>query len=349
MTLLPLHVDGINIKDSADNTIRLRGSNGGGLGDTCTGFFLTTLNEATVRANFAAMQSWGANCIRIMLSIRWWLENSKEVYYGTTEVCNRPYRQNVLETIQIAEEYGLYVIVSFWSIDTNYAYGSRSPSTQDYLPYPPYASTQNFATIRDKDDFIEVWAGDSGTSSFLARFQAVDTPAVTSPYVNNSGASPPSISEALSGYDNVIYELYNEPSGHDANWSGVTAEVIDAIRALGDNHPIMVQCGYCGSFYAWADIMDAEVTGKTHVVFSNHIYRSDGSFPGDPYTYAGLYNTLITSATNPPGFGLAYVLNTLGYPVVIGEIGCGTSAEERSYFQNTLLILNEQGCGFCAW
>ncbi len=38
------------------------------------------------------------------------------------------------------------------------------------------------------------------------------------------------------------------------------------------------------------------------------------------------------------------------YPVFIGEIGCyGDSSEEKTWFANTLSLLNEWGFGYAAW
>jgi len=335
-----LHVEGQYIKDAAGNTIVLRGVNGGGFGDLASGWGTSNWNEQTVRNNFAAMKSYGVNAIRIMGTIRWWLENSKESYQTGADTCGISHRDAITRTIEIAQEYGIYVIFTFWSIDT---VGPRSPTIQDYLPYPPRAASQNYETIRSSADFVELWAGNSATSSFLARFANVNSPA-TSQHVHNNGQSPPSVSEALQNYPNVIYELYNEPSGDDSGWSTVTQQVVDAIRARGDQTPIMVQCGYCGSFYAWFNTMYNKLSSRTNIIYSNHIYLSDGSLPGNPTSYADLRDALMVAPNNPPGFGLGNVLNH-NVPVIIGEFGGGTT----TFYQNLLTILNEENVGWCAW
>jgi len=334
-----LHVEGRYVKDIDGNIITLRGVNAGGFGDTAAGWFRTSWSESTVRSNFAAMQSWGINAVRIMGTARWWLENAREDLSGN-DVCDTSHRDAITRTIEIAEEYGIYVIFTFWSIDT---VGPRSPTIQDYLPYPPRAASQNYETIRSSADFVELWAGNSATSSFLARFANVNSPA-TSQHVHNNGQSPPSVSEALQDYPNVVYELYNEPSGDDSGWSTVTQQVVDAIRARGDEHPIMVQCGYCGSFYAWFNTMRNKITGRSNIIFSNHIYLSDGSLPGNPTSYDALRQALMVEPNNPPGFGLGNVLNQ-NYPVVIGEFGGGST----TFYQNLLTILNEEKVSWMAW
>lgn len=341
-----LHVDGTLIKDANGSIVALRGVNAGGFGDSCTGWFTTTWNDNTVRSNLAAMRSWGINCMRIMGTARWWLENCKENLQGS-EACSQPHRESIIRTIQLAQEYGIYVIFSFWSIDT---VGSRSPGIQDYLPYPPRCSTQNFNTIRNSADFVELWAGNSATSTFLARFANVNstgTPPTTSTHVHNNGASPPSVSEALQNYPNVIYEFYNEPSGDDSGWSTVSQQCVDAIRARGDNHPIMVQCGFCGSFNSWFNGMYTKMQGRTNIIYSNHIYRASGSFPGNPYLYADILAAMMT-APSPNGFGCGTV-QSRNVPIMIGELGSGTSSDEITYFTSALQVMNENNINWCAW
>jgi hypothetical protein len=345
-----LHVEGIYIKDDQNNTVSLRGVNAGGFGDTASGWFSTSWNENTVRSNLAAMQSWGINCMRIMGTARWWLENTRENLQGS-DVCTQSHRESIIRTIELAEEYGIYVIFTFWSIDT---VGSRSPGIQDYLPYPPRSSSQNYNTIRDSADWVELWGGDSATSSFLPRFRNVDssgTPPTTSLHVHNNGVTPPSVSEALQNYPNVIYEFYNEPSGDNSGWSTVTQQCVDAIRAGGDNHPIMVQCGYCMSFYGgpnWFDTMYNKLSSRTNIIYSSHIYRSDGSFPGNPYLYNDIYNMMMTTPA-PNGFGCGYV-QSKNVPVIIGEVGNRAwSDQDYTYLDSTLRVMNENGISWAAW
>ncbi len=336
-----LHVEGRTIKDANGNTVILKGVNAGGFGDTASGWFTTSWSETTVRNNLAAMKSWGINCVRIMGTARWWLENSRENLQGS-DVCSISHRDAIKRTIEIAQEYGFYVIFTFWSLDT---VGPRSPGIQDYLPYPPRASAQNYNTIRSTADFVELWAGNSATSQFLARFRNVDTsgtPPTTSTHVHNNGVAPQSVSEALQNYTNVIYELYNEPSGDNSGWSTVTQQCVDAIRARGDNHPIMVQCGYCMSFYGgpnWFDTMYNKLAGRTNIIYSSHIYRSDGSFVGNPYTYNDVYAQMMTTPA-PNGFGCGYVLSK-NVPILIGEVGNRAwSTDDYTYLDSTLRVMN---------
>lgn len=324
-------------------TINLTGWNTGGFGDLASGWFNSLWNDSNyknnVRSVLQSQKNYGVNCIRIMSTIRWWLENTRETYQGGSEICNLTARDAILRTIEVARDLGMWVIFTFWSIDT---VGPRSPSIQDVLPYPPDASSQNYETIRNSDDFVELWAGNSLTSSFLARFANVNSPA-TSQHVHNNGVPPPSVSEALRGYPNVIYELFNEPApANIAGWTDVTQRIIDALRARGDQHPVMVMCGYCGSFNAWFNTMYSKLSSRSNVVYTNHIYWSDGSFGSRPQTtYADLRNELMV---NPAGFGLGTVLNN-NVPVIIGEFGGGSTTQ----YQNCLQVLNEEGIGWIVW
>jgi aryl-phospho-beta-D-glucosidase BglC (GH1 family) len=346
--LSALHVDGKYLKNETGDVVILHGVNAGGFGDYSSGWYSSNWNEANVRSNFAAMKSWGINAVRIMGTVRWWLENSKEDLSGN-DVCSITHRDALTRTISIAQEYGIYVIFTFWSIDTT---GSRSPGIQDYLPYPPTASTQNYNTIRSSNDFVEVWAGNSETSTFLSRFENVNssgTPPTTSQHVHNNGVAPPSVSEALESYTNVIYELYNEPAGNDAGWADTTQRAVDAIRARGDEHPIMVQAGYCGSFYSWFDIMYNKLSGRTNIIYSNHIYRGSGSFPDNAYLYTDVNSSLMTKTQSQNGFGIGYVLNR-NVPVVIGETGgSNNNPTEVACLNNTLKVLNENGVSWFGW
>jgi len=203
-----------------------------------------------------------------------------------------------------------------------------SSEAQVQLPFPPYTSATN--VIPNEQAFVDYWV---------------------------------SVATELGVYDNVIYDLWNEPTGDINDWYRVWQNVINAIRGLGDQHVIIVQ--YYDSVYWNLDNMNGETlswvqdypfTG-TNLLYSTHTYRDNGSFgqkasepSGLAYTYADVKLAFQSELIN-------WVGETMNKPLIIGEIGCnmwygdGTIEQqaELTGFENALTIFNEWNISYAAW
>lgn len=194
------------------------------------------------------------------------------------------------------------------------------------------------------------------------------------------------VATRLGQFDNVLYEPWNEPDpeseGFSMNhWFNTAEAVINAIRALGDNHIIIMQYGYNGDLW-WVKNWEDQGRPTENIVFSDHNYRWHGTFGGrggdegydNPYTDDINYirnflwrtngapesveypNTGTSQASDREAFpstGNNYgeVLTELnggeGYPIWIGEVAPhSTSGREYNYFVNVMEVFSEWGIGW---
>jgi len=203
-----------------------------------------------------------------------------------------------------------------------------SAEGQVQLPFPPYSSATG--VIPTEQAFIDYWV---------------------------------SVATELGIYDNVIYDLWNEPTGAIDDWYRVWQKVINAIRGLGDEHLIVVQ--YYDSVYWNLDDMHGATMSwvqqypfnGTNLLYSTHAYRDYGSLgqkAGEPsgraYTYEDVKLALESELIN-------WVGETMNKSLIIGEIGCnlwygeGTVEQEAELtaFENALSIFNEWGVHYAVW
>lgn len=151
-----------------------------------------------------------------------------------------------------------------------------------------------------------------------------------------------SISSELELYPNVLYEFYNEPAGADApRWFTACQDIITAIRARGDEHIIVIQWLYAGSF----DWLRTHTLTGTNILYSMHIYRHHGTFddnPASPTDYDYIKETLLTRRD------YQYPINNK-MPIWIGEIGAfngATDDAEFEAFKNELKLFKEWQIGY---
>ncbi len=238
-------------------------------------------------------------------------------------------RDAVKRLIEFAAERNMYVIFTGYRV-TNYFNGGN----QDPLPYPPYQTSQGASSvITSKQDFVNWWTD---------------------------------VANQLKGYDNVLFEIWNEPIASGAavqEFYGVQQQVINAIRATGAQNLILAQWDMGswvdldyggGSTMYWVDT--AKLSDPTdNLVYVTHLYREYGqtgiyskqesiSKWGTNHAYD--YNELKRAFTAE---GIDYVLNTLDKPMFVTECGANMdkSGAEANYEQqglaNELKIFNEWG------
>jgi len=330
-----LHTSGSEILDANNNTVFLRGVNYGGFGDTSSGGFdnasgndgYKVFRPDVVYATFNAMAKNRLNCIRIMLVMDWWMRNFQGCItfpssggigeYADTSYS--PYRDSVTQTVSIANQTGLYVVVSVWTSDYT-TYGRRLE-----LPFPSNA----FPTAASVTDF---WLN---ISSALSAY-----PNVIFEFYNEPNGADPTLTTTFDQY----YTMVNS--------------TVSAMRQNGFSYPVLCQWGYCGGFNwnpsgglgqdtdSWLYRASQILQGQTNIIYSNHLYRYHGTF-GTP---APLWSDLVSVRNwlwNNTGYKLPVSLNV---PTLIGEIGAVYGdATELETFKNALQCLNEWNMSYLAF
>jgi aryl-phospho-beta-D-glucosidase BglC (GH1 family) len=250
---------------------------------------------------------------------------------------NTPYssissRDAVKRLLTFAGERGMYVVFTGYRV-TNYFNGGG----QDPLPYPPYQTSQGASSvITSKQDFVNWWAD---------------------------------VANQLKGYPNVMFEIWNEPTGNGnaaQEFFGVQQQVINAIRGTGAQNLILAQWDM-GSWtdldYGGGSTMDwisqaNLVDPLNNLVYVTHLYRE--------YGQTGIYST--SASQSKWGTNHAYdynelkrafqaekidwVLNTLNKPMFVTETGANMDhgGNEANYEQqaltNELKIFNEWGINY---
>lgn len=157
------------------------------------------------------------------------------------------------------------------------------------------------------------------------------------------------VSLTLKDYPNVIYCLFDEPSGSEAEmitYFDVANQTITEMRAHGVNQLIMIHWGYCGDMLWVADWVEGGYPLE-NIVFSEHIYRYHGTFawnPNSPITLDYIKNFLTSPYAEPDGTATRYIMDTYNVPILVSAIGAHNGVsddEEYIAFRNTLQALNE--------
>jgi hypothetical protein len=196
------------------------------------------------------------------------------------------------------------------------------------MPYPPYV---NSTIITSANDFVNLWIN---------------------------------VSDTLKVYPNVIFELWNEPTGdteYASSWFNTTQQCINSIRNTGATNLVLVQWDYkvaldyqwyqAGSLWGLNWIDEYPLSDSLgNIVYSTHIYR-DGFYNWNTIDGWAISTADMTWALNETG------VIGLDKPLIIGEIGCRVGSiwppidvdSEKEWFNNTLEILNEYGIGYNAW
>ena len=163
------------------------------------------------------------------------------------------------------------------------------------------------------------------------------------------------VATELKGYPNVIFTLYDEPTGDINVWFDAAERAINAIRAVGAEQLIVVHWAYCGSCM-WMEQWVNEGRPLHNIVFSNHIYRVHGTFgfnPNSPVDIDYIRNFLARKPSNGyDGAAYKYITDMYNVPIWVSAIGAyaGYADDmEYVYFRNTLAVLNEWGLGYATY
>jgi len=162
------------------------------------------------------------------------------------------------------------------------------------------------------------------------------------------------ITTTLKDYPNVIYHLFDEPVGNQTTWFSVANQTITAIRAAGVNQLIAIHWGYCGDMM-WVGTWVNAGYPTTNILFSEHIYRSLGSFQWNsnyPVDINSIRSCLNSTQGEPYGTATKYIQDTYDVPVWVSAVGglWGTTDDnEYIAFRNTLQVLNEWNISYIAY
>lgn len=214
------------------------------------------------------------------------------------------------------------------------------PNT-DPLPFPPH--TADTDVISSEQDFVDYWV---------------------------------TVIQELGVYNNVIWDIWNEPHGDaaaKADWYRVWNLVIDAIRATGDEHLIIVQWlygPYCNlaidpetgewtvaSGGVTLDWIENYPFTQTNLVYSAHMYRFYGMF-GQKYegvVRVGMGYTINEVRAAFEYEGLRWCVEEADKPLIIGELGfdgwaSGSAREEEvEALNNAFTLFNKWGVSYVCW
>ncbi len=236
-------------------------------------------------------------------------------------------REAVKKFLEFAEERGLYVIFTAYRV-TNYWNGGG----QDPLPYPPYqTSTGASSVISNQQDFVDWWG---------------------------------SVASELKTYPNVIFELWNEPTGDTVaqqSWFSVAQQCISAIRAAGATQLVIFQWNaaswvnlnypppqFAASTLDW--VYEANLSDPLgNIVYNTHLYRTYGHIHRSPQ-----YEQVWNYSDVDLGMQLmGYYAVSSTYPLIVDEVGCNNYAtdpqNEVAFFDNALTLLEEHGISYCGF
>lgn len=321
----PLHVEGRYIKDVFNNTIVLRGVNQEGFLDDPDAWWNPEGGGYT-----SGLRIWNPDAVKYNLDcMKSWGCNVLRLHTNIQwwlENTNN-YRQHIKDVIAWSGERGIYVIFEPFAI---------TGGTQHPMPFPPYIPAEQEAIIPSEQAFIDYWV---------------------------------SVVNELKDLPNVLFELYNEPHAMTDEaadrdvWFNMVQRLINAIRAAGADHIIIVQWAYgiwCNLAYPppnpsktmdWVEAYPLN-DPLANIVYSFHNYRPDfhRSVPEryNLWEYDEIKQALQYCLVD-------YVINNMTKPVLCGEIGANMwesgegLTQELAYFNNSLTIYNEWNISYLAW
>lgn len=308
----PLHTDGQSIKNDLNQTVYLRGVWKGGFASSCTGW-------------------WGKESFRI------WNESAAR---ESMRALKEQWGANVLNVFFWADWWIDNASTSLSGISTDqpyrYCIKESVKLAQEYGLYfqlrmygassaegrvegQPYAPFTNNGYIRSVDDYVSFW------SDFASEFK---------------------------NDPNVIFALFDEPTGNQTLWFETATRVINSIRARGIDNLIVVHWGYCGSCL-WMEQWVQQGRPTYNILFSNHIYRYHGTFESNSDSATDIEYIRTQLGDNiSPHRAYKYITDTYNIPIWVSAIGAyegETDNSEYVYFRNTLDVLNEWNLSYVGY
>jgi endoglucanase len=340
---ISIKVSGDHFVDGKGNTVQLRGVNVSGLETVAIEGWDPGDPWGGQDPNFAAIESWGANAIRLPLNEASWRGGtcvdeggSSSVMVNGAQVQDSPgqtiqtdpgsnYQATVIKTISEATAAGLYVI-----LDLHFAApGDGCPVTQ--------------TAMADADHSVAFWS---------------------------------SIATTFKGYPNVIFELYNEPfldqtslqdntpwsdllngggtlSSYNSlgnpstvsyTWSNAgMQEMLNAVRAAGATNVILTSTlAYSSSEGGWLQYHPTDTLNPSQVGAVWHAYPNSAG--------ASMVDCIGTpSICSPADFASVQGILAAGYPVVITEFGDAVGGTTAPLSSVLLPWSDTNGVSYMGW
>jgi hypothetical protein len=153
LPIRPLHIEGRYIEDDLGRVVHLRGvckatfldCSEGWWSDGDWGSNYGYWDENVVRRHLQAMKNWGINVLRLHTSAEAWLTNWKGTI-NPNMPSNMAFRDAVKRTIELAGEYGIYVVYD--------VYSAAIGEGQNLLPWPPWSP---YDVLPDPAAFVNFW------------------------------------------------------------------------------------------------------------------------------------------------------------------------------------------------
>jgi hypothetical protein len=251
-----------------------------------------------------------------------WGCNVIRVHIAAEEWKNDPrnFRANFQNFLGLARSRGIYVMVVVYS-------GRVYPNNGQFeLPYGSYVPAgPDRDLLPTRQSFVDLWA---------------------------------SIATVLKGYDNLLFEPYNEPHGDttvEAEYFAMMQSLITAVRATGAQQPIVVQW----DFNSWTNVQF--LNGSTlHWVYDYALNDPQNNLIISTHTYANCAHVatgnVITNVSDVYASMGTYTAASLiervsqEFPLLIGEIGAADgNAQEARFMATALKRFNDLGIGYLGW
>jgi hypothetical protein len=326
---LQLHVSGNKILNSGGNVVRLRGVDYTYFMDTPDGSWMGSDGvihwdgTPSTRDNFLT-----ADIGQFLDGMASWKVNCIRVFitiqFWTQDTLQ--YKNNIKYFIAQCASRGIYVLFVPWRVS------SSTSEVFGALPYPPYAqgSSADTAIIGSAAAFVNYWG---------------------------------SVANELKGYNNVVFELWNEPgwyygqAGVDS-WFSTTQLCINAIRTAGATNLVDIEFDGPPTYNAqtgwtqdWGWVTGYPLTDSVgNLIYDMHIYSEACILANGQRGYQ--MADVTTWLTRAGEFSMAQQK-----PLMAGEFGCNMWANEQGYsqanentwFSNTMTLLDQYGIGYCAF
>jgi hypothetical protein len=143
----PLYVSGNEILTGNATPVVLRGVDYTYFIDGPTGSWTlpngqtewNTWDVNAIISNLDAIKAWGCNCIRVLATTQWWIDNTDN------------FQSNIETFVSLAEARGIYVDFVFW----------RNNGTEGQVGLPYVDAGNN--VINSTSDFVNLWTSVAGT------------------------------------------------------------------------------------------------------------------------------------------------------------------------------------------
>ncbi len=219
----PLHVEGKYLKNDQGTVIQLHGCEGGGaFNDGGNGNWMTEWgfkyssagwNSTYVQNQLDNMVKWGANALRIQLSVELWMNDNDSI------------RSHMEYVVTEASSRGIYCVISPFQV----RYWGQNGSEQDPLPYPPYCNNYSAQIIPNATAFVN-WH--SQLTSHYKNYPGIIWEVYNEPHADNGftqymNVTQQCLTNARNNGANQVFFLTWGQGGLDTSWVNECLKIRD--------------------------------------------------------------------------------------------------------------------------